>query len=175
MRLRWVNRLPALRLIVFLLATTIAVALPSSAATRLKGRPAPDFVLKSLSGENVRLSEFRGQVVMINFWSSWAGPSRMEMPRLEKISTTYGGNGFVLLGVNIDDTADSAASFARAYGISYPVLLDLHKSVARSYAVETLPVTVLIDRGGNVRFVHQDYRVGAENTYVAEIRALLRE
>jgi peroxiredoxin len=174
-RPRWINRLPALRLTFLLLATTLVVALPSAAATRLKGRPAPDFVLKSLSGENVRLSEFRGQVVMINFWASWAGPSRMEMPRLEKISTTYGGNGFVLIGVNIDDTAASAASFARAYGIRYPVLLDLHKSVARSYDVETLPVTVLVDRGGNVRFVHQDYRVGAENTYVAEIRELLRE
>jgi peroxiredoxin len=173
-KLHWVNRLQPLRVIILLLAT-IAVALPSTAATRLRGQPAPDFVLKSLSGENVRLSEFRGQVVLINFWASWAGPSRMEMPRLEKISATYRDNGFVLLGVNMDDTAASATNFAQAYGITYPLLLDTRKNVARDYAVETVPVTVLVDRGGSVRFVHKDYRLGAEQTYVAEIRTLLKE
>jgi peroxiredoxin len=158
-----------------LFLAALAATLPVAAASRLKGQAAPDFVLKSLSGENIRLSEFRGQVVLINFWASWAGPSRMEMPRLEKISATYRGNGFVLLGVNMDDTKSSASNFAAAYGITYPLLLDLRKAVVRQYAVETVPVTVLIDRGGTVRYVHKDYRVGAEQTYVAEIRTLLKE
>jgi len=173
----WIKRLPAPRPTASLLIVLVAIAaaLPSAAATRLKGGEAPDFVLKSLSGENVRLSEFRGQVVLINFWASWAGPSRMEMPRLEKISATYRGSGFVLIGVNMDDTEASATNFANAYGITYPLLLDLHKEVVRRYEVETVPVTVLVDRGGNVRFVHKDYRVGAEQTYVSEIRALLKE
>lgn len=176
-QLRWTKRLPALRPSAFLLSllAVIAAALPSSAASRLKGQPAPDFVLKALSGENMRLSEFRGQVVMINFWASWASPSRMEMPRLEKIAATYKGNGFVLLGVNMDDTVASATNFANAYGITYPLLLDVRKEVVRRYDVETVPVTVLVDRAGSVRFVHQDYRLGAEQTYVAEIRALLKE
>lgn len=163
-----------MRLVLLFLAA-LAATLPVAAASRLKGQAAPDFVLKSLSGENIRLSEFRGQVVLINFWASWAGPSRMEMPRLEKISATYRGNGFVLLGVNMDDTKSSASNFAAAYGITYPLLLDLRKAVVRQYAVETVPVTVLIDRGGTVRYVHKDYRVGAEQTYVAEIRTLLKE
>lgn len=163
-----------MRLVLLFLAA-LAAALPVAAAGRLKGQAAPDFVLKSLSGENIRLSEFRGQVVLINFWASWAGPSRMEMPRLEKISATYRGNGFVLLGVNMDDTKSSASNFAAAYGITYPLLLDLRKAVVRQYAVETVPVTVLIDRSGTVRYVHKDYRVGAEQTYVAEIRTLLKE
>jgi peroxiredoxin len=176
-QLPWTKRLPAPRPIVFLLAVllVIAAALPSAAATRLKGQPAPDFVLKSLGGENIRLSEFRGQVVMINFWASWAGPSRTEMPRLEKISATYRSSGFVLIGVNMDDTQASATNFARAYGITYPLLLDARKDVVRRYEVETVPVTVLVDRAGSVRFVHKDYRVGAEQTYVSEIRALLKE
>ena len=161
--------------LVLLFLSALAVALPVAAASRLKGQAAPDFVLKSLSGENVRLSEFRGQVVLINFWASWAGPSRMEMPRLEKISATYRSNGFVLLGVNMDDTESSASNFATAYGITYPLLLDLRKEVVRRYAVETVPVTVLIDRSGTVRYVHKDYRIGAEQTYVAEIRTLLKE
>jgi peroxiredoxin len=161
--------------LVLLFLAALAAALPVAAAGRLKGQAAPDFVLKSLSGENIRLSEFRGQVVLINFWASWAGPSRMEMPRLEKISATYRGNGFVLLGVNMDDTKSSASNFAAAYGITYPLLLDLRKAVVRQYAVETVPVTVLIDRSGTVRYVHKDYRVGAEQTYVAEIRTLLKE
>lgn len=169
--------MPAFRPIALLLAltTAVAVGLPVYAASKLKGLEAPDFVLKSLSGENIRLSEFRGQVVMINFWASWAGPSRMEMPRLEKIAATYRSSGFVLLGVNMDDTEASATNFANAYGITYPLLLDLRKEVVREYAVETVPVTVLVDRGGSVRFVHKDYRVGAEQTYVSEIRALLKE
>jgi peroxiredoxin len=175
--LPWTQRLPAPRSTVYLLVVLVAIAaaLPSAAATRLKGQQAPDFALKSLSGENFRLSEFRGQVVMINFWASWAGPSRMEMPRLEKISATYRSSGFVILGVNMDDTAASATNFAEAYGITYPLLLDARKEVVRRYAVETVPVTVLVDRTGSVRFVHKDYRVGAERTYVSEIRALLKE
>ena len=173
----WKERLPAFRPTAFVLAALVALAVawPLYAASKLKGRPAPDFVLKSLTGENIRLSEFRGQVVMINFWASWAGPSRMEMPRLEKIAGTYRSSGFVLLGVNMDDTQASATNFANAYGITYPLLLDLRKEVVRVYAVETVPVTVLVDRGGSVRFVHKDYRVGAEQTYVSEIRALLKE
>lgn len=176
-RLTWTPHLPPFRRTPFFAAALIAaaLALPSHAASGLKGKEAPDFVLKALSGENFRLSEFRGQVVMINFWASWAGPSRMEMPRLEKIADTYKSSGFVLLGVNMDDTQASASNFARAYGITYPLLLDLRKEVVRRYAVETVPVTVLVDRGGNVRFVHKDYRVGAEQTYVSEIRALLKE
>ena len=173
----WKKRLPAFRPTALLLAALVALAVtwPLYAASNLKGKPAPDFVLKSLSGENIRLSEYRGQVVLINFWASWAGPSRMEMPRLEKIAGTYRSSGFVLLGVNMDDTQASATNFANAYGITYPLLLDLRKQVVREYAVETVPVTVLIDRGGSVRFVHKDYRVGAEQTYVSEIRALLKE
>jgi peroxiredoxin len=173
----WTKRLTALRptVLAILLLVVVAAAVPTTAATRLKGEQAPDFVLKSLSGENVRLSEFRGQVVLINFWASWAGPSRMEMPRLEKIAETYRSSGFVLLGVNMDDTEASATNFAKAYDITYPLLLDAHKEVVRRYAVETVPVTVLVDRAGSIRFVHQDYRVGAEQTYVSEIRALLKE
>lgn len=146
-----------------------------SASTALVGQPAPDFALKSASGENLRLSEYRGEVVMINFWATWCGPCRQEMPLLDEMYDRYRRIGFQLLGVNIDDDAGKAMEMVEELGVSFPVLFDSEKSVSERYEVEAMPVTILVDRGGTVRYVHQGYKPGYEQTYLSEIRALLRE
>jgi peroxiredoxin len=146
-----------------------------SAAVGLVGQPAPDFALKSASGENLRLSEYRGEVVMINFWATWCGPCRQEMPLLDELYDRYQRVGFQLLGVNIDDDSSKAMNMAAELGVSFPVLFDADKSVSREYAVQTMPVTILVDRNGTVRHVHQGYKPGYEEKYLTEIRALLRE
>src|SRR5690606_27710681 len=156
--------------LVFVLA---AAAVP--AATGLVGQPAPDFALKSASGQNLRLSEYRGEVVMINFWATWCGPCRQEMPLLDELYDRYQRVGFQLLGVNIDDDSSKAMNMAAELGVSFPVLFDSNKSVSREYEVQTMPVTILVDRNGTVRHVHQGYKPGYEEKYLTEIRALLRE
>ena len=150
-------------------------AATSLASSGLTGQPAPDFALKSSSGENLRLSEYRGDVVMVNFWATWCGPCRQEMPLLDQLYTRYQRVGFSLLGVNIDDDSSKAMNMVSELGVSFPVLFDARKDVSRLYEVEAMPVTVLIDREGMVRYVHHGYEPGIEEKYLDQIRSLLRE
>jgi peroxiredoxin len=156
-----------------LLVTVFAAT--SLASSDLEGRAAPDFALKSSTGENLRLSEYRGDVVMINFWATWCGPCRQEMPLLDELYTRYQRVGFNLLGVNIDDDSRRAMQMIDELGVSFPVLFDSKKEVSKLYEVEAMPVTVLVDREGMVRHVHHGYKPGYEDAYLDQIRALLRE
>ena len=150
-------------------------AAASLASSGLMGQPAPDFALKSSTGENLRLSEYRGDVVLINFWATWCGPCRQEMPLLDQLYTRYERVGFNLLGINIDDDTGRAMSMIRELGVSFPVLFDSEKVVSKLYDVDAMPVTILVDREGNVRHVHKGYKPGYEDMYLDQIRALLRE
>ena len=145
------------------------------ASSGMEGRPAPDFALKSSTGQNLRLSEYRGDVVMINFWATWCGPCRQEMPLLDELYSRYQRVGFNLLGVNIDDDSGRAMDMINELGVSFPVLFDSSKEVSRLYEVDAMPVTVIVDREGNVRHVHQGYKPGYEQKYLDEVRSLLRE
>jgi peroxiredoxin len=151
------------------------LATSSLAASDLAGLPAPDFALKSSTGENLRLSEYRGDVVMINFWATWCGPCRQEMPLLDQLYTRYERVGFSLLGVNIDDDSSRAMDMMKELGVSFPVLFDARKEVSQLYNVDAMPVTVLVDREGTVRHVHKGYKPGYEEMYLDQIRSLLRE
>ena len=156
-----------------LLVTVFAAT--SLASSGLEGQSAPDFALKSSTGENLRLSEYRGDVVMINFWATWCGPCRQEMPLLDELYTRYERVGFNLLGVNIDDDSRRAMQMIEELGVNFPVLFDARKEVSKLYEVEAMPVTVLVDREGNVRHVHHGYKPGYEDKYLDQIRSLLRE
>jgi peroxiredoxin len=135
---------------------------------------APDFTLRSMGGPNLRLQEQRGQVVMVNFWATWCGPCRQEMPHLNRLYEKYRASGFVLLGINVDDDAGNAAAVAAKLGLKFPVLLDTDKKVSRQYDLATMPSTVLIDRDGKVRYVHRGYLAGFEDSYEKQIRELLK-
>jgi peroxiredoxin len=135
---------------------------------------APDFTLRSMSGPNLRLAEQRGRVVMVNFWATWCGPCRQEMPQLDRLYQKYRSSGFVLLGVNVDDDARKAADVAAKLGVTFPVLLDTDKAVSRLYDLSTMPSTVLIDRDGRVRYLHRGYLAGYEDNYDKQIRELLK-
>ena len=153
----------------------LAAAAPASAANLQTLAPAPDFTLRSMDGPNLRLAEQRGRVVMVNFWATWCGPCRQEMPHLNKLYDKYRDAGFVLLGVNIDDNARTATDLATKLGLKFPVLLDTDKAVSRLYDLGSMPATVLIDREGRVRHLHRGYREGYEIAYEQQVRALLKE
>ena len=145
------------------------------ASSGLEGQAAPDFALKSSTGENLRLSEYRGDVVMVNFWATWCGPCRQEMPLLDELYSRYQRVGFNLLGVNIDDDSRRAMQMVEELGVNFPVLFDARKEVSKLYEVDAMPVTVIIDRQGTVRYVHHGYKPGYEDKYLDQIRSLLRE
>jgi peroxiredoxin len=153
----------------------LAVGSGTSGAAVTPSAGAPDFTLPSIGGPNLRLQEQRGRVVMVNFWATWCGPCRVEMPHLTRLYEKYRGSGFVVLAVNIDEDPRKAASLATQLGMRFPVLLDTDKKVSRLYDLRDMPSTVLIDRDGRVRYVHRGYRDGYENTYDKQIRELLRE
>ena len=151
---------------------SLAQAAPAPA---LLGHKAADFTLKSITGENLRLSEFRGQVVLLNFWARWAGDSRREIPALERIHNTYARAGLVVLGVSIEADARRAGEFATSMHIPYPVLIDTDPALGQEYVIQKMPMTLLIDRAGIVRFVHVGFENADEAVYLEQIRALLRE
>jgi peroxiredoxin len=136
---------------------------------------APDFTLRTNEGSNLRLQEQRGQVVLLNFWASWCGPCKLEMPHLNRLYDKYRASGFVLLGVNIDEDQRAANLAATRMGLKFPVLLDGDKNVSRLYDMGSMPATVLIDRDGRVRFLHRGYREGMEEDYERQIRELVKE
>jgi peroxiredoxin len=136
---------------------------------------APDFTLRGSDGRNVRLDELRGQVVLVNFWATWCGPCREEMPRLDTLYQKYRKSGFVLLGVNVDDDPHTALATAARLNVSFPVLLDTDKKVSKLYDLNTMPSTIVIDRDGKMRFLHRGYRAGTEDDYEQQIRGLLKE
>jgi peroxiredoxin len=136
---------------------------------------APDFTLRGADGRTLHLQQLRGQVVLVNFWATWCGPCREEMPRLQALYDKYRASGFTLLGVNVDEDPRNALGIAQKLKVSFPVLLDTDKAVSRQYDMGSMPATVLIDRDGRVRFLHRGYRDGVETEYDAQIRGLLRE
>jgi len=134
----------------------MAVSASMNTATGRVGS-APDFTATTLTGETVRLSDYRGQIVMLNFWATWCPPCRAEMPELEAVWRQYKDTGLVLLGVDQAESANVVAQFARgALGVTFPILLDTNLAVRDQYAVRALPTTVFIDAAGRI----QDVKVG---------------
>jgi peroxiredoxin len=161
-----------LRLLIVLAAGMVATF--SGAGVELSG-PAPDFRLPSKSGEQIALSDLKGQVVMLNFWATWCGPCRQEMPHLEALHQRYSDLGFTLLGVNVEEDSSGADKFLSGTPVTFPILFDPDSEVSQAYEVVAMPSTVLVDRAGNMRFIHHGYKPGYENEYQTQIRALLRE
>jgi peroxiredoxin len=137
--------------------------------------PAPDFTLKSNSGENLRLSELRGEVVLINFWASWCGPCRQEMPILSELHDRYKAMGFTVLGINVEENSSAARTLLKDMPVSFPVLFDNDSRVSKQYDVVAMPSTVLVDRNGNIRYLHKGYKPGLEESYVEQVRSLIKE
>jgi peroxiredoxin len=157
------------------LAACLAFASVAGATAQLAGSDAPDFVLKSTSGANLRLSEYRGEVVMLSFWATWCGDCRAQLERLGEMHDRYQDAGVELLAVSLDQSAKQARDVAASLDVTYPVLHDAGGAVGRLYDVSKVPVMVLIDRGGVVREVFEGYRRGNEQQYLERVQALLRE
>lgn len=159
-----------------LLAGTLAGVAGAAASTPLAaGAPAPTFQLGSADGKAVDLAGLKGKVVMINFWASWCGPCRKEMPILEQLNRQYRNKGLTLIGVNVEPDSQAAMDWLKATPVSFPILFDTESKVSKLYQVAGMPNTVILDRKGTVRYIHRGYQAGAENEYLDQIRQLIRE
>jgi thiol-disulfide isomerase/thioredoxin len=147
----------------------------ASADAIAPGAAAPAFQLHSSGSADLSLSDLKGQVVLINFWASWCGPCRQEMPVLEQLYKKYKGAGFTLLGVNVEPKSADAEGFLKSTPVSFPILFDTDSKVSKLYEVSGMPSTVILDRAGKVRYVHHGYKPGEESEYLDQIRTLVRE
>ena len=161
----------------FVKGIALAAVFASAALASSSSGPAPGFQLSGRGGKTIDLSQYKGQVVMINFWATWCGPCRQEMPLLEDIYKKYKPMGFTMLGVNVEPkTGDPEGWLSKLpKPVTFPVAFDVDSKVSKLYNVAGMPTTVFIDRKGNVREVHKSYRPGDENLYLTQIRALLKE
>ena len=153
----------------------LAVPITGQASEQLRGAPAPDFALKSMTGENLRLSEYRGEVVLLNFWSSRCGMCLRQMPEVSAIYEDYRDSGLQVLAISLDHDIGKTQQTIADLHVSYPVLFDADKSVSRQYKLGSMPVVVVIDRTGVVRYVHARYRSVDRHEYRTEIEELLAE
>ncbi|HEY0921249.1 TlpA disulfide reductase family protein [Rheinheimera pacifica] len=154
-------------------SSMLLLALGLSATVQTK--TAPDFTLKALDGNNLRLAEQRGDIMLINFWASWCGPCIQEMPALDKLAQKYQMLGVQVWGVNVENDSSAAKAYLSKVQVAFPILFDVDNSVSKDYRVEAMPTTVILDKDGKVRSVHRGYKPGYEKKYEDDIKGLLRE
>ena len=141
---------------------------------------APAFTLPlldstGLTGSEVSLSDYQGQVVYLDFWASWCGPCRLSLPALDALYRELGDQGFVVLAVNVDAYQEDADAFLNSHPVSYPTLRDADSTLPKRFAVKGMPTAFLIDRDGRVQHVHEGFRKTDIEPLRRKIMALLEE
>jgi peroxiredoxin len=144
-----------------------------------------DFTMKDMTGKDVHLADYKGKVILLDFWATWCGPCKYEIPSFVELQDQYGKDGFQVLGVSVDDTPEKLAPFAQQYKMNYPVLQGLgHNDVQDAYGpIWGIPISVLISRDGKICGKHMGLpptkessaplQKAVKDAFEAEIKALL--
>ncbi len=159
------------------LPATETRAVDAAARHPLIGKEAPELLqhLYAGPGRNFRLSERRGEVVLLGFWTSWCGSCRSYLERLAKLDATYARAGLVVVGISLDDDPSRAESLSSAVGAKFRIGVDSQKAAGRRFFVPDVPLTLLIDRAGVVRYAHGELDAATDADLIAEVRQLLDE
>jgi thiol-disulfide isomerase/thioredoxin len=135
------------------------------------GLPAPKFKLPDLKGQEVSLDQFKGKVVMLDFWATWCGPCQMTMPVIEKLEKEY-SDTLIVLAINLQESKDEVAEYAKRQAVTSRVLLDESGSVGATYGTDSIPMQFLIDKNGIVRHVQMGYSPKMASQLRAQIEQL---
>lgn len=151
-----------------------SAAVKAPAGCDANARPANlDFVLKDMDGKDVKLADYKGKVVLLNFWATWCGPCKIEIPGFVELQEKYRDQGVVFLGFSVDDSPDKLKTYAADHSMNYPVLVgDGHEDVQEAFGpIYGIPVTVLINREGMICRKHTG--IAPKTKFEEEIKALL--
>jgi len=154
-------------------ALALTLALASSAFALEQGGRAPDIEARDMDGHPFHLADLRGKVVILDFWASWCEPCREAMPALDRLARRYGDRGLVVVGVNVDRSADSARRFLGRTRVSFRMVHDDGQAIAGRYQPPRMPSTFVIDRRGVVRHVQAGFRSGDDEVIERAVRAAL--
>jgi len=132
-----------------------------------------DFTVSDMNGEPVRLSDYKGKVILLDFWATWCGPCRIEIPHFVELQKQYGPEGLVVLGFSVDDTVERLKPFASEFDMNYPVLVGLGRDDVREALgpIWAMPTTLLISRDG--RICRRNTGIQGKERYERDIKALL--
>lgn len=150
-----------------------SLELPTGSALEV-GDEAPDFRLPTLDGDELTLSSLRGQVVLVDFWATWCGPCRQEMPELQRLYEKLANRGVEIVAINVDAQPEAVAPYVRREGLTFPIVLGGAAEQVR-YRVTGLPTLYVVDQSGVIRYRHIGYVPGAESVLAEEIETLLAE
>ncbi|NQV84209.1 MAG: TlpA family protein disulfide reductase [Rhodospirillales bacterium] len=162
------------------LAALSAAALKPALAARLllsplfKPKPAPDFALENLDGDIVKISDFRGKVVIVNFWATWCPPCRFEIPSMQRAWNIVSKEGIVMLAIHVGGNPDRVMQFAADFDVDFPVLMDQKSDVIKQWPVRGLPTTVIVDPKGSMVLQAIGSREWDDKALLDQIRALNR-
>jgi len=154
-----------------ILEVPASLELPTESALEV-GSEAPDFELPTLAGDELSLRSLRGQVVLVDFWATWCGPCRQEMPALQRLYEELAGRGVEIVAINVDARPQTVPPYVRREGLTFPIVLGGVAEQAR-YRVSGLPTLFVVDQSGVIRYRHIGYAPGAESVLAEEIEALL--
>ncbi len=127
------------------------------------------------AGAGLDLGPYKGKVVYLDFWASWCVPCRQSFPWMQEVQATYARQGFVVIAVNVDHDRGAAEQFLQAHGANFKLIFDPNGDIAAKYKISGMPMSVLIDRDGRVRFSHVGFYESKEDTYVSQIHQLVSE
>ncbi|MBI5404497.1 MAG: TlpA family protein disulfide reductase [Ignavibacteriae bacterium] len=142
-----------------------------------KGKPAPEFSGKTAGGETVSLSDFKGKVLVVDFWASWCRPCKEGFPFLIELYDQYSDKDFSVLGINLDEDVKNMTAFIKKLGkeVKFKNISDPDSKIGNLYKVEGIPTTLIIDKNGVVKFITVGYDPGEKEKFKSEIEALLKE
>ena len=156
-----------------ILAAVLVVA--STAAALKAGDTPPPIGLPDLQGEQVDLAELKGKVVVVDFWASWCGPCKEEMPVLEALHEKYSEQGLVIVGINIDNSRKKMEKFLEANPVTFRIVHDPKITIPQRYEPSTMPTSYFIGRDGKLRYVHEGFRKRDAEAIEVKVKTLLAE
>lgn len=159
--------------ILVLLSAICAVLLGQPALATEAGELAPDFSLSDISGNTVKLSDFKGKVVYLDFWASWCGPCKQSFPWMNEMHVKYAGQGLQIVAVNLDTKPESAKQFLTGNPASFTVLLDPASSTPSKYKIKGMPTSILIGAHGKIVSRHAGFKASEIEALEAEIKQAL--